>query len=508
MNLRKAMLAALLVLFAAALPCIALADTPTELGVSISAQPAVLSEAGQVDLSVSVSLETGVIGNSVTVLSVSCAGVSSESAGAVYYGQAAVFSVAGVPVPHDQIGQPVPVELLYINLDGQLVSEEHYFTVSEPTSAVSVSRMVEPVAPKSGEMVRLLYVVSNSGQTDVTDVQIIDEAFGAVAQFAALGAGQQQSVETSFIMPNHNMTSQGRVDYVSAAGEPLSASYEALEIQRQRFALSIATVADAAQLRYGEAFWLSCTVTNSGRVTYTNVALSCDHLEDLPVIDKLAPGESYVFGRWIMPAASRDYVLEVTGTDASGESYTVSAAPVHVDVAQAPQLDERVLNLQSDAAARQVKLTVWADQIALEQDGLVSFEVTVSHPGIALKDVVIRETSQGKLESIQMLPSGDHLFKYSIRVSQSGSYQFSLSAKDENDVTVLALADPVEITVDMRRVMNSVMMQPVGSAPAAPAPKRARVETAVLFCVAALMVLSAVFLAVLIWRERISKPRR
>ena len=144
----------------------------------------------------------------------------------------------------------------------------------------------------------------------------------------------------------------------------------------------------------------------------------------------------------------------------------------------------------------------------LEQDGLVSFEVTVSHPGIALKDVVIRETSQGKLESIQMLPSGDHLFKYSIRVSQSGSYQFSLSAKDENDVTVLALADPVEITVDMRRAMNSVMMQPVGSAPAAPAPKRARVETAVLFCVAALMVLSAVFLAVLIWRERISKPRR
>ena len=122
MNLRKALLAALLVLFAAALPCIALADTPTELGVSISAQPAVLSEAGQVDLSVSVSLETGVIGNSVTVLSVSCAGVSSESAGAVYYGQAAVFSVAGVPVPHDQIGQPVPVELLYINLDGQLVS--------------------------------------------------------------------------------------------------------------------------------------------------------------------------------------------------------------------------------------------------------------------------------------------------------------------------------------------------------------------------------------------------
>lgn len=488
-------------------PCHAFAATLTQLGVHVSADPAVISEAGYVNLAVDIELESGVVGNSVTVLEVSCQGVTSENPGVVFYGQRSTFELYDVYVPQELLGKPMEVEILYINLDGQLINESHYFTAAQPTATIFVSRMLEPAAPKVGELVRLLYVVSNTGTADVTDVRILDDYFDNVATFDLLGAGQQLSVETSFIMPSSDIVSKGVVEYVDGAGSLKSEPFDAVTISKQVFALKLQAAADVSQISYGEMFYLSCTLTNSGRVAYTNVTLKCNHLEDLPVIEKLEPGQTYVFGRWVTPAASRSYELEASGTDLSGESYTISAPALSVEVSRGPQLDTRVLNQRSDAASGAVALKVWADQTQLDSQGLVSFEVTVSHPDLALEDVVIRENTQGKLETIQILPSGEQLFKYSVQAEQSGTYQFSLSACDENGVAVLALSEPVSITVNPPQ--NEPMQHILGSMPITPAQdvRSDNTEGIVLIAIGAVMVFSAALLVRLILRDRVTEQK-
>jgi hypothetical protein len=189
-----------------------------------------------------------------------------------------------------------------------------------------------------------------------------------------------------------------------------------------------------------------CEVANTGELSVGGVALESDFLADLPKIDQIKPGQTYVFAKQVKPLASHDYTVRATAKDSAGGSLNCQSNAVTVAVEGSPDIDIAGFYYISGVLENLISLEIETDTSKLAGQGEVTFGIKVHNYDQRLYKVIISEKAEGNIEQMDNLAVGDKLFLHSTKVTQSKTFEFYLEAQTQDGKAVVAAATPITIT--------------------------------------------------------------
>jgi uncharacterized repeat protein (TIGR01451 family) len=346
-------------------------------------------------------------------------------------------------------------------------------TASDPQANLSVSiqkfAAVSPAADQSavkvGDTIAYSYLVTNTGDADLTTISVNDPSAGAVSCPTPASPGLAPNAsETCTAELTHTVT-QADVDAGSVADTATASGADAAGTQTPTSSPSTATVpavpakpslmiqkqadasdGDTSALKVGETVQYSYTVTNTGNVDVTAISVSdptagsvdCD---SLPAAG-LAPGASvschaaalYKVTQSDVDAGHLIDTATASGTSPNGGKVTSSPAQVELNSAPAP-----AVSIQKTA-----KVTPATDQDAVKVGDQIAYSYVVTNIGnVTLKSVSVSDPSAGAT-TCQALPSGGLAPGASVDCAASVSHTVTQSDVDAGSVTDTATAKGVD----------------------------------------------------------------
>ncbi len=464
--MKKILLALLaLVLVVAPLPPITRAVTLVDF--FITPTPDAIVAGGSVDLNVTITVNSGNSGQSISDVALYLEGGDAPIASwsRIGAGRTAEYTVTNLFIPVSQLGLPFPVVLKYKDFDGAEVSLRGSFVVFEGVPAapnearLTFLRTANVTSAKIGSTVNFTYSLRNDGLVDVTDIEISDELTGPIATIARLIPGQREE----YIVAQRamqDMTSIPKVSYVnSATGQRSTASIEPLYVPISNPKLTVALKSDVTQVKSGEMVTLSCTVFNEGNISFQDIQISDDQLGMLPGITLLAPDNSYVCTKKIMPVNSMDLTFVVAAKDPDGATVTVRSNTISIVVEDAPQ--------QTAALSGVLTLRAVPDLYTLEEPGKVNFTITIGNTGAtALKDVTLSEVNAGPLPQGswgEIAPAVDKVYPYSVQIDVDKNFVFTVEGKTADGQRVQATTDAISIGIKPVALPTPLWLTPTPS---------------------------------------------
>ncbi len=301
-------------------------------------------------------------------------------------------------------------------------------TSSLPNPAVSVDKTatVTPAgdqnAVKVGDTIQYSYAVTNIGNVSLASVAVSDPSAGAVtcpappASGLAPGAKETCTATAVYTVTQADLDAGGVTDTATATGtdskgntsapsNPSTATVLAVTGDPSVSIAKSATVSPAADqnaVKVGDTIQYSYTVTNTGNVTLTSVAVSDPSAGSVtcpaPPAPGLAPGASETC------SAANAYAVVQSDLDAGGVSDSATATGVDTQGAQSDPSAASTVTVPAVAAAPAVSLTKTAtvdpaaDQNAVQVGDRISYAYKVTNTGnVTLTSVAVSDPSAGNV---------------------------------------------------------------------------------------------------------------
>ena len=261
-------------------------------------------------------------------------------------------------------------------------------------SAIALTKSVTPVEASPGSTVTYTFVVTNTGNTTLSDVLLTDPLLGISNDLGVLTSGESRTLTVPFVIPEGVSTNFINIATVIGHFGPVEASAEAdaiVTLLLPTFTLT-KTVTPVEALP-GEEVMFTYTLTNTGNVPLTNIALSDPLLNFTSTIPVLAP-----------EASIRDSIPFIIpeGTPA-GTMFTnvLTAAPLETPAQTA---SATVTSLGAPA----IELTKTASVDSAMPGDTITYAITVTNTGnIDLISVGVGDMQLGLDEIIPVLAVGE-----------------------------------------------------------------------------------------------------
>lgn len=277
--------------------------------------------------------------------------------------------------------------------------DDAFVDVRDP--AIQVVKSADPTVIREGEPVTYTYLITNIGDTTLTDITISDNVLGDLSYLLAtttLAPGASTTVQIT-VPVSDDVTNIGYVtgtygetdsDFYGQVDDSSSADVDVIFPD-----LEVRKSADPTVILAGEDVTYSYEVENTGDVTLTGVTLVDDMLGPITLSDTtLDPGE--IASGSITVAVSEDTTNVVTGT-----GYDPLGAPV-------TDTDEAFVDVVHPALT--IDKTVSPDTIAF--GGTVYYDYVVENTGdVTLFDIEVTDDIIGTIGTIDELAPGEtHTF--------------------------------------------------------------------------------------------------
>ncbi|WP_370948000.1 hypothetical protein AB5J62_10500 [Amycolatopsis sp. cg5] len=204
---------------------------------------------------------------------------------------------------------------------------------STPVPELQITKRAEPTVVHAGDQVTFTIEVKNPSNAPASGVRVADDAFPACAKVIGnLNGGQSTTYTCTATAPADDFTNTAKVTGTSALNEPLDGS-SSVTVDVVHPAIGITKKADKGGYRTGETVTFTVTVTNTGDVPLSSVAVADPKTPSCArTLATLDAGKSSTFTCTTQaPVPDGVNTASVSGTDALGKRVDASAdAPVPV----------------------------------------------------------------------------------------------------------------------------------------------------------------------------------
>jgi uncharacterized repeat protein (TIGR01451 family) len=206
-----------------------------------------------------------------------------------------------------------------------------------------------------GDVVTFVYTVTNTGNTNLTNITVSDNKLGPIIVYpsANLGPGDNATGTATLVVTQDMLDAGSQTNIANAAGETLlGATISGLDTQTVNFeqnpSLNIAksfiwTHGNGSQV--GDNVTYTYTVTNTGNVTLDNITVIDDKLGAIPLAyTSLSPGENVTgtatltLTQELLDTGLQDNIATAAGTSPGG-SQVISQDILTVDFVLNPSID-------------------------------------------------------------------------------------------------------------------------------------------------------------------------
>ncbi|MFZ0091251.1 MAG: hypothetical protein WAL63_17210 [Solirubrobacteraceae bacterium] len=299
-------------------------------------------------------------------------------------------------------------------------------SLPSPAVAVAKTATVTPAgdqnAAKVGDTIRYSYAITNVGNVDLASVAVSDPSAGTVSCPAPSGPGlapgaseactapvaytvTQSDVDAGAITDTATATGIDNAGNRSAPSNPSTATILTVAGDASVSVIKAATVSPAADqtaAKVGDTIQYSYTVTNTGNITLTSVAVDDPSAGNVtcptPAGAGLAPGKSELC------AASHPYTVTQGDVDAGAVSDSATATGVDTQGAQSEPSAASTVTVPAVAAAPAVSLAKSAtvdpaaDQTAVQVGDRISYAYKVTNVGnVTLVSVAVSDPAAGSV---------------------------------------------------------------------------------------------------------------
>ncbi|QWF80688.1 DUF7507 domain-containing protein [Amycolatopsis sp. CA-230715] len=302
--------------------------------------------------------------------------------------------------------------------------------------AVAITKDATPTAVREGDTVTYAITVTNTGDVPLSNVRVADDRTLACARtFDSLAPQGKQTYQCTTIAGDEGFTNTATVTGTDPIGRDSTASDDAT-FTVQKPAVTIAKDVRGGPFREGDTVTYAITVTNSGDVPLTGVA----------VTDPLAPGCARTYSGTL--AVNGTWTYECTGTapadDFTNVATTNGTPPVGPPVTAT---DDAKVSVIHPAIA----ITKDAAPAVVRAGDTVTFTITVTNTGDSpLSDVTVTDpvaascakhlgtlAPQGKQTYECTMVAGEDDFTNTASVTGSDGSGRPVTATDDAKVDVI-----------------------------------------------------------------------
>ncbi|AFL86260.1 protein of unknown function DUF11 [Belliella baltica DSM 15883] len=315
--------------------------------------------------------------------------------------------------------------------NGDMPEDDATVTVDvDQNSAISLAKSAnKTVVSEAGEEVVYTLTVTNTGNTTLTDVMIVDAMLEVSENVGTLLPGQSESRDYTYTVTQSDIDNGSIVNVASTTGEdpngdmPEDDATVTVDVD-QNSAISLAKSADKSVVTVaGEEVVYTLTVTNTGNTTLTDVMLVDEMLEVSENVGTLLPGQS----------ESRDYTYTVTQSDIDNGSIVNVASTTGEDPNGDMPEDDATVTVDVDQNSA-ISLAKSADKSVVTVAGEeVVYTLTVTNTGnTTLTDVMLVDEMLEVSENVGTLLPGQ---------SESRDYTYTVTQADIDNGSIVNVAN-------------------------------------------------------------------
>ncbi|NLT17536.1 MAG: hypothetical protein GXY11_07950 [Clostridiales bacterium] len=452
--------------------------------VTVTATPSQLSEAGAVELRISIENGTDSTMEHVSVFGKGVTGFTAPIAA----GETENVYIKDYWVAENMIGKPITVTVSY-TLNGKTQKSFGSVTVSrlEIAPDVALERTSDVSVQEIGKPVVFTYTVYNKGVNRVADVIVrdtfTDEALNAPF---SLSPGDRRQVQHTFSM-RQDMASRPSVSFVSN-GKKYVNTIDVLYVTTPEASLAVEVSASKTEVKPDEEITVTCKVTNKIGQTIRDVSVADETGQSLGDSFDLGAMQTKTITKSVKLTADRAFAVSAIGY-VDGSKFEASSGTVNMRLLKTePQPD--MLKMKAEPSLTQ-----------LEEAGTVTFSITVSNlMEDTLTDVVISEKTLGEIATFDSLVTGDKLVTKDYEVTADQVFAFTVTALDSSGNRYEVDSGDIEILVGPRGSVT-----PTIPADAAAAGGLGTFLTIVLIIVGLIVVAGAVLIVLLVQERKAKK---
>ncbi|MBM7564942.1 DUF7507 domain-containing protein [Paenibacillus sacheonensis] len=313
---------------------------------------------------------------------------------AIRPGDAIVITVPfQIPLTAKQGDTFVNVAAVTTSQTGPSQSDAVVKVIGQPS--IALQKTVSLGRAMRGENVTYTFVVTNTGNTELTSVRLADPLLGVDQLIGTLAAGESRSIEFPFVVPaaaTSPFVNSATVTGLFETQPVTDTDTESLDILIPPPSFTLVKTVDQPQANAGDTVHFLFTIANTGGVALTNVLIADPLLGYANTIESLPAGAS----------VSESIPFTVPPGSPAGSTFIniVTVTTAQTD----PQQATASVTVNAEPA---IRLTKTADVDNVLPGGTINYTITVANTGnVALTNVVVRDDLLGLNASIASLAIG------------------------------------------------------------------------------------------------------
>ncbi len=330
-----------------------------------------------------------------------------------------------VTVPASLVGTPIQFSASWTE-NGESKSGSFAVTVlnggasaeGSVASMISATRTASSSQASQGEVITLTYTITNNGVSAVSGVSITDRDIGGkdpMVKNITVEPGIPYVFTYEYTMGRSTVTSAPVITYSQADGTTGTVTIEEKTLGMVKSKINI-EVNEGTPTAEGQTFTLK--LTNDGNQKISKLSVK-DELGNSVSGEAfaLAIGESTSFTYTVPTDEMRNVVFYVTGTDATGTSYSDNTTTYVVR----KYIDPSLIGIKFSATVAE----------PLDASGSISIDFIVENSGsLEMKNLALSEAEYGVLYQLASLGQGAQTINQRIAVGSPRDLVFTMTVED------------------------------------------------------------------------------
>ena len=301
---------------------------------------------------------------------------------------------------------------------------------------LSVSRTITPEVARSGSTVSVVYELYNSGNVDLTDIQVKEKIARTAQTVKSLPAGQKSTLTFTSKIGNADLASSASITYkAKGSTKTLKETVAVAAIPLAKPNLSITLSSPAAGVNIGEAATLIVTFENKGNVSYSNVTVSDAKKGEILSNLSIPAGATVTEQKEFILTEPTTFKVTATLPDNTGATKTLTTDALTIGVFDPEKTLLLTLNLTCDhETIDQSPADVRFTLNITNNSNIKAENIAISHGATAIATIAALE------------PGASETLVRDVRVAQAGKFRFTATVKDSMQNTVTFDSNTLQLT--------------------------------------------------------------
>ena len=317
---------------------------------------------------------------------------------------------------------------------------------------ITVKRTITPTTAQKGQEVSVTYEVTNSGDVEVTSVNIKENAAVSAKSgtITSIAVGATETYTFTTTMGTKDITSAATISF-KAGGKGYTKKVESATIKHGEVKLSATLKADKKGGAPGDTVKLTLTLKNSGTLDFTNVTVKDPALGVVFEGQEVKAGKELVLEKDLTVTETQELQFTVTADESTGKGVETATGRVKITAMDPTQ----VIALRVEATADR--------DVIYKRPGTVRFSVTVHNDSaVEVKNISVKsgDVTLYSFDSIAAGQNASFIRDVDANLSNemtSGTFRFTASCKDQLEQVLKFESNDV--------VINYVEQTPAPTAP-------------------------------------------